>query len=249
MEQDKKDTNALKYKVGDKVRIKSKAWYDANKNESNCVAIHDDTLVFSDFRVPFCGREAVIMKVLNIGYEIDIDNKEFIWQDYMLDEDNIAENTLRYRVGDKVRIKDLDWYENHKNELNPILENHGDNVFQDWIKEYGGKEAVITEIAEDSPKYRLEIPNFEGGHTLYMSLNEEYFYKPNIERVGDFLLISNYDLQSERPTGERHLISINDISHIYKAPKEKNLISMIIKGFKFHIEATLEEVVELLKQK
>lgn len=83
----------LKYKVGDKVRIKSKEWYDANKNGYGCVVIHDDMMTFTNIHASFCGREAVITVACNIGYEIDIDDKRFVWQDYMFDEDYVAQDT------------------------------------------------------------------------------------------------------------------------------------------------------------
>lgn len=69
------------------------------------------------------------------------------------------------------------------------------------------------------------------------------------ERVGDFLLIYDYDYQLEKPTGERHLIPIDSISHIYETPSNKNLISIITKVIGFQVEVTLEEVIKLLKQK
>lgn len=156
---------------------------------------------------------------------------------------------MKYKIGDKVIIKDLNWYENHKDESNYILENHGKDVFQDWIKKYGGKEAIIVNTAPDSPQYKLEIPNFEDGFTSYAWFDGDYFYKSPIERVGDFLLIYDYDYQLEKPTGERHLIPIDSISHIYETPSNKNLISIITKVIGFQVEVTLEEVIKLLKQK
>jgi hypothetical protein len=62
-------------------------------------------------------------------------------------------------------------------------------------------------------------------------------------------MIYYYDCFLKKPTDKRHLISIDSISLIYEAPKEKNLISVQTKTTSFQVDATLDEVIELLKQK
>lgn len=49
----------MKYKVGDKVRIKSKEWYEENRNTYGDV--DDDSAVFNSSMEKYCGREATII--------------------------------------------------------------------------------------------------------------------------------------------------------------------------------------------
>lgn len=74
----------MKYKVGDKVRIKSK---EILKNTPNTV---------SDM-LEYAGKEAFISRVIgDNSYEIDADNSEWSWTDDMFEEP--AEPTLFDRI-------------------------------------------------------------------------------------------------------------------------------------------------------
>lgn len=81
----------MKYKVGDKVRIKSKEWWDAQpKNESGSVECGADT--FTDMMVYMCGKVVEISDVLDDTYLI----KEygFTWTDEMFDDSYNPEKSI-----------------------------------------------------------------------------------------------------------------------------------------------------------
>lgn len=76
----------MKYKVGDKVRIKSIDWYNKNKNEDGDIYFNNNSFV-SDMS-EYCGKVATIIKKCDKYYKLDIDkNKgDWYWTDDMLDD-------------------------------------------------------------------------------------------------------------------------------------------------------------------
>lgn len=68
----------MKYKVGDKVKVKSKEWYDANKDDYGYIYFLDDM-------AEYCGLVANILSVNERYYEIDLDDKVFGWTDEMFE--------------------------------------------------------------------------------------------------------------------------------------------------------------------
>lgn len=76
----------MKYKVGDKVKIKSKDWYLNNKDGFGSVHLKKD--IFVDSMAVYCGMEAKIVGFDDGGdeYIIDIDDREWSWTDEMFDD-------------------------------------------------------------------------------------------------------------------------------------------------------------------
>lgn len=74
----------MKHKVGDKVRIKSREWYEKNKNRAGDILCGG--IFFVDDMVCYCGNIATIASVDRI-YRLDIDNSEFEWTDEMFEDD------------------------------------------------------------------------------------------------------------------------------------------------------------------
>ena len=77
----------MRYKVGDKVRIKSLEWYNsADKNIFGYISnIENDNSFVSDM-VRYCGMDAKISSVNTNYYIIDIDGGDWYWCDWMFDE-------------------------------------------------------------------------------------------------------------------------------------------------------------------
>lgn len=77
----------MKYKVNDKVQIKSREWFDAQeKDECGNIKLGNESFVDSMYK--YCGKYASIAEVfeLNEGsYKLDIDNGTWYWQDWMLE--------------------------------------------------------------------------------------------------------------------------------------------------------------------
>lgn len=75
----------MKYKVGDKVRIKSKDWFndDRNKNEATY-----STRCTWDERKKYCGWVCTITRASESSelFKVDLDNEYFDWPKYMFDD-------------------------------------------------------------------------------------------------------------------------------------------------------------------
>ena len=81
----------MKHKVGDKVRIKSKEWWDAQpKNESGSVKCGADT--FNYFMASMCGKVVEISDVLEDTYFIN--EYGYNWTDEMFDDSYKAEKSI-----------------------------------------------------------------------------------------------------------------------------------------------------------
>ena len=92
----------MKYKVGDKVRIKSIDWYNKNKDENNWVSMKYSTKVFNLGMSRLCGMTATILSIQKEfgSYKIDIDNGLYFWTCEMFDE-TYNENKMKNK---KVKI-------------------------------------------------------------------------------------------------------------------------------------------------
>lgn len=79
----------MKYKVGDKVRVKSLEWYNANKDEDGDVPLIqmcDSKYNFVTEMSRFCGKTVTINNVSHRGYyDIKEDDCCFYWTDEMFD--------------------------------------------------------------------------------------------------------------------------------------------------------------------
>lgn len=74
----------MKYKVGDKVKIKSLDWYNANKTKGNEVYL--EGIVFLQIMSKYCGKVATITHSFRYGYYLDIDRGGYHWTDEMFEE-------------------------------------------------------------------------------------------------------------------------------------------------------------------
>lgn len=92
----------MKYKVGDKVRIKSKEWYDANKGSDGAVSPSTN---FLKSMVIFCGKEAVVTDIFDNCYSLNIDDGDYSWDDEML-EDSLSDTPEKSILSDEM-IKDI----------------------------------------------------------------------------------------------------------------------------------------------
>lgn len=100
----------LKYKVGDKVRIKSLDWYNTSKNKYGVVELIGSNgwgFKFLEEMSAFCGE---VMTISNIGrsdcgyYDIKEDNGVYFWTDEMI-ECKVEEETKsepKFKVDDKI---------------------------------------------------------------------------------------------------------------------------------------------------
>ena len=76
----------MKYKVGDKVKVKSREWYYKNKDKYGCVEFNN-IISFIKQMTKYCGRDVVITDANDAYYTIDVDSKNtFMWTDDMFED-------------------------------------------------------------------------------------------------------------------------------------------------------------------
>lgn len=94
-----------KYKVGDTVKIKSRAWYDLNKNEHD--EVYCDGCYFVNNMTRFCGKICTIRNVRfstslgKILYRLIEDDNGWNFTDEMFEENTTSFNP--FKVGDYVK--------------------------------------------------------------------------------------------------------------------------------------------------
>ena len=83
----------MKHKVGDKVRIKPKEWYEENKDEFGEI----DSCGFTEMMQHYCGKVATIVDMDDYSYSIDLDNGSYSWCDGIFEDDEpqVSETLLQ----------------------------------------------------------------------------------------------------------------------------------------------------------
>lgn len=75
----------MKYKVGDNVRIKSMAWFDAQKKDEYGFIRHESWGCFNLRMTEFLGMQAKVTQVGDYAYRLNVDNESWQWADWMLE--------------------------------------------------------------------------------------------------------------------------------------------------------------------
>lgn len=92
----------MKYKEGDKVRIKSKEWYNNNKDKYGNVHLTGEYVwMFTERDSRFCDKVVTIFFKGTTSYAIVEDNCEGFWTDEMI-EGLVEEETPKFKIGDKI---------------------------------------------------------------------------------------------------------------------------------------------------
>lgn len=94
----------MKYKVGDRVKVKSQDWYKFNSNDDG--EVDCGTQVFSSLMLGFLGKVVTISGVNHNDYDIEEDSGYFFWTDDMF-EGLADKEAFRLHI-------EKDWDENQK---------------------------------------------------------------------------------------------------------------------------------------
>ena len=82
----------MKYKVGDKIKIKSLKWYNENKDEYGDVDSGEKEFEFVKSMVEHCGKVATIISRCESFYRLNIDKGFYRWSDNMFEETETFKN-------------------------------------------------------------------------------------------------------------------------------------------------------------
>ena len=90
-----------KFKVGDKVRVKSLEWYNENKNFNGDVYIEENTGVFFAGNMSkLCGEIVQIIQI-EADYYYQILGNKMYWQDWMFEDEVITEEKQEVQLQKK----------------------------------------------------------------------------------------------------------------------------------------------------
>lgn len=95
----------LKFKVGDKVRVKSLKWYDSEKKSNGNIM---KGRIFTDDMIEYCGQILTIEAVCGDYYEVEGNSK--YWQDWMLEDEAVTEEkqeVMKTKVMTKKHAQDV----------------------------------------------------------------------------------------------------------------------------------------------
>lgn len=77
----------MKYKVGDKVRIKSKKWYRDSDKDRHGNVMFPDGMCFNKNMAKFCGKVGIINFVIGGSwYKINLDFDKWFWTEDCFEE-------------------------------------------------------------------------------------------------------------------------------------------------------------------
>ena len=127
----------MKYKIGDKVRVKSLEWYNENKNEFGNI-LCNETEYFLIYMSKFCGS---ILTIKNIKVDIDayeVEENGYCWTDDMF-EGLVKEETIQPVVFENIVFPN----ENYADKVELCLGNDYEIVVE------GGR----TFVQRKKPKY------------------------------------------------------------------------------------------------
>lgn len=93
----------MKHKVGDKVRIKSIDWYNANKSDKDCFIV--DGVGFTTGMSEYCGKEATITEINECeeAFRINIDKGKFWYNEGMIEETPDSTSDTFRNIADTIR--------------------------------------------------------------------------------------------------------------------------------------------------
>ena len=149
----------MKYKEGDKVKVKSLDWYNKNKNERGNVRLKGESFV--DEMSKYCGKEVTISKLYNNKYSIS-ENDRWVWTEEMFEDTNMKELVISEE-------KDKEIYKTANNELKTILE---DSFGKDFFIE-----SITDKIRNRIDAFNFYIKNSFGIKAESVTLYSEFLDK------------------------------------------------------------------------
>jgi len=138
----------MKYKVGDKVKVHTKEWFETNcrKNFLGAFEHEDGNNTFVSDMIKFCGQEITIKQVdfdnYNYNYNILEDDGQWYWQDWMFEDMNNNTNTIYNPniVEDFAKLVgielDEEFYDNRSNCRYKFTADSGLMVYDDAIEDW-----------------------------------------------------------------------------------------------------------------
>ena len=147
--------NELKYKIGDRVRIKSLDWYNKNKNEDGIIGCGNANFI-PNMKI-YCGD---ILTICDINEELSyyyVIGCQYTFKDEMI-ECKVEEETPKFKVNDIVFVKNIGWVR--------ITNSYWDSLANEYIYEAIGfnGEGEYDSINQSNIECQM-LPESENQHT------------------------------------------------------------------------------------
>lgn len=157
----------MRFKEGDRVRIKSLDWYNENKDEFGVVLIENGDYMFCKSDTEWCGKIVTIKEIcLNEYYRIEEDFGKYRWTDEMI-EGLVEEEIITINTASGLQFK----------ELNISLENEMEwNLPQGYqFKDENGNvinatKIVLEKIKKEYPKTYVECCKVLDAEETYLGI-------------------------------------------------------------------------------
>ena len=246
----------MKYNEGDKVRIKSKEWYDANKDEYGNVHLNGEySWMFTERESRFCGKVVTILLKCTTSYAIVEDSFEGFWTDEMIEglvEEDIIDIDKFQDDNEMIDIIDECVHRLKDNECQI-------NLPEGYIfKDENGNEILTSKIIlEKANTLKTQSDNMETEtHRGYYTTEEENTNKSKKFAWFSFF-DSNFADKVELDLSNRELIQEDGKWFVVKKKKEypktfleccdvlniENLIERGVKGYKAELFDTLQKLL------
>lgn len=155
----------MKYKVGDKVRVKSLEWYNENKDNDSEVVYYNIFGIFTKYMVKYCGKETTILEICDEHTYRLYDCDDFLFSSDMFDpiedETPVLEIPVGYEV-DKIESGKIYLKKQKVTTYNTIPQHKGYNLYDTYKLEREVKSAIaMLKISQLMPYYGGTITNEE----------------------------------------------------------------------------------------
>ena len=195
----------MKYKEGDRVRIKSLDWYNKNKgnaDETNSVWCEDGGAWFFYHMSQYCGKIMTIKNVWSNSYTLE--GSDSRWTDEMI-KGLVEDETSKFKIDDIVFVKNIGWVR--------ITNCYWDSLANEYIYEAIGfnGEGEYDSINQSNIECQM-LPESENPHTCgnkitldeYKNNDKEWLFNKlatldNITALESIQDIFNHLQQSKYP--------------------------------------------------
>lgn len=238
---------AIKFKVGDKVRVKSLEWYNKEKNKGD---IYKGKIFTRDMS-EFCDKFLTIKDIYVDFYLVEENSKS--WQDWMLEDEvvteekqedkqlnkNDMETKLKFKIGDKVRVKSIEWYNQNKDIHGDIMGAHS-YVFIGGMEKYCGE---VLKISGVHNKY------YDAEYNSYVWQDWMLEDEPVAEEKKEVEQLNKNDMETKEMTQKEVFDYLNNTKILCTSSEEsinvqKKLFDL---GFEWNIPGkTIDELKYLL---
>lgn len=181
----------MKYKVGDRVKVKSIDWYNENKDAYGYVRCIDS--LFTPEHSKYCGCEFTISHITEFqipSYVMESNGHE--WTDEMIECKVKEENKPKFKIGDKVKwcnytcdITSIYTNENTYTYLIMCDDYRDDKILVKWVPE---SELIFEddEITKSEPKFKVgdKITNGKATLTILTLTTNSYVVEDNFGECG-----------------------------------------------------------------